>query len=330
MTDLMPHAATNGLVRAEPPVPARTVTALVQWAQEADAAYSLATKLVGTSFCPAAFRGKPEEAVAAMLAGAEVGLSPMSALRSFDVIQGTAAPRALTLRAVAQSQGAQFVTESATASKVVMRARRRGGEWETVTWTIERARDLGLTNKDNWKKQPQAMLVARATAELARLVAADALLGIGYAYEECEDEIPAPTTTVTRAESPKRNTVKRAAPPVEEPPLDEPQTAAGGVGAADLPAPMDDQDGTQGSLVDPSATGSEPEPGGISQAQSRMLHALFRQNGITDRELALAFCYDQIQREITSTKEMTKAECSKVIDALNALAEPVDGEVVDG
>ena len=39
----------------------------------------------------------------------------------------------------------------------------------------------------NWKKQPGAMLVARATSEACRLVAADAILGIGYSSEEIAD-----------------------------------------------------------------------------------------------------------------------------------------------
>src|SRR5699024_8990910 len=65
--------------------------------------------------------------------------------------------------------------------------RRDAAEWQTVTWTIDRAKSLGLTGKHNWKAQPQAMLVARATSELARMIAADAILGIGYSVEEISD-----------------------------------------------------------------------------------------------------------------------------------------------
>lgn len=160
---------------------------LAAWARSADAAARLAVSIVGTSFVPSAFRNKPEEAAAAILAGAEVGLSPLASLRAFDVIQGAAAPRAITLRAVAQSIGCEFRTVEESPREVVMEARRLGGEWERVEWTIERAGQMGLTGKDNWKRQPQSMLVARATSDLARRVAADAIMGLGYSAEEVQD-----------------------------------------------------------------------------------------------------------------------------------------------
>ncbi|NUS58000.1 MAG: hypothetical protein HOV66_24590, partial [Streptomycetaceae bacterium] len=84
----------------QPDYQSRAVQRLGEWAQSADAAFRVAERLVQSAFVPAAFRGKPIEAAAAILAGSEVGLSPMAALRSFDVIQGQAAPRAITLRAV--------------------------------------------------------------------------------------------------------------------------------------------------------------------------------------------------------------------------------------
>src|SRR5512139_2289224 len=85
--------------------PSATFDRLASWATAAHAAHEMATGLVQTSFVPEAFRGKPHEATAAILAGAEIGLDPMAALRSFDIIQGTAAPRANTLRAVVQANG---------------------------------------------------------------------------------------------------------------------------------------------------------------------------------------------------------------------------------
>ena len=83
----------------------RAVANLRDWATSADAAYTVAERLVQSSFVPAQFKGKPIEACSAILAGLEVGLSPMSALRAFDIIQGVAAPRARTLRAIVQSYG---------------------------------------------------------------------------------------------------------------------------------------------------------------------------------------------------------------------------------
>ena len=185
------HYTGNGrALAAALPVANRTLVSLTEWAQAAQAAHEVAVSLVQTSFVPESFRNKPHEATAAILSGDEIGLSPMAALRSFDVIQGTAAPRAITLRAVVQSKGHEVWQVEATDTRAVFRGRRRGSEHvEESVWTIERARSLGLVGKQNWKNQPKAMLMARATAEVCRLIAADALLGIPYSVEELRDEL---------------------------------------------------------------------------------------------------------------------------------------------
>ena len=259
---------------------------LAQWAESATAAFGIAERLVQTSFVPAAFRGKPVEAAAAILAGVEVGLQPMAALRSFDVISGQAAPRAITLRAIALSFGHEVELVESTATRCKMRGRRRGSsEWQTVTWTIERARDLGLTGKDSWKKQPIAMLHARATSELTRLIAADAILGLGYSAEEVQDGaddrgVEAPTGAV--AVTTTRTMSRKPAPAPE-------------------PEPED---------VEP-----EPEPG-ITQPQLKALHAALNGAGITERDEALAYYAATIGHDVASSKDLTKSEASWVIDSL--------------
>lgn len=206
------------------------VRRLSDWAHAADAAYQVAGRLVQSSFVPAAFRGKQVEATAAILAGSEVGLSPMSALRAFDVIQGQAAPRAITLRAIVQSYGHSMVLVESTDTRCRMKGKRRGEtEWQNVTWTMDRARALGLVGKDNWKKQPGAMLVARATSELARLIGSDAILGIAYSSEEINDgqvpehvataETPAPSSGTRRMSRKLKTEPELAADPAE--PTDE-------------------------------------------------------------------------------------------------------------
>lgn len=169
------------------PAPTEGSTALMAWAQEADLAYQMAQKLAATSFVPQSLRGKPGDITAAILAGAELGLKPMATLKSIDVIQGTPALRAHAMRAVVQKQGHEIELVESTPERCVMRGRRKGAEnWQSVEWTIARAQQLGLLNKDQWKKQPQSMLVARATGELCRLIASDALHGMPYVSEELE------------------------------------------------------------------------------------------------------------------------------------------------
>jgi len=171
--------------QAAPITPTAGTTALMAWAQEADLAYQMAQKLANTSFVPQSLRGKPGDITAAILAGAELGLPPMATLKSIDVIQGTPALRAHAMRGLLQSKGHEIELVESSDVYCRMRGRRKGAEaWQYVEWDIPRATRLGLLGKAEWKKQPKSMLVARATGELSRLIAADALYGMPYVAEE--------------------------------------------------------------------------------------------------------------------------------------------------
>lgn len=189
---------------------------LIRWARDAREAHTIATSLVKTSFVPQSMANKPHEAAAAILTGAEVGLTPMAALRSIDIIQGTPAMRAHALRGLVQARGHEVWVEESGPVQAIVCGRRKGSDHEQRSvWTIDRARLLKLTDKPNWKNQPQAMLIARATSELCRLIASDVLLGLPYSIEELTDETPETPVPVAR------KAVRRAvAPEVEAPPLD--------------------------------------------------------------------------------------------------------------
>jgi hypothetical protein len=183
--------ATTGEQRAELVPAGAAQSDLVLWAYEAKQAHQIARSLASTSFVPAALRGKPAEITAAILTGRELRLQPMAALRSLDIIQGTPALRAHAMRGLVQSHGHKVWLVQQTPERVVMRGQRReSGGWgpeQQVEWTIERATQLGLTGKSEWKKQPQTMLTARATGEICRLIAADVLYAVPYAAEELLD-----------------------------------------------------------------------------------------------------------------------------------------------
>lgn len=192
---------------------------LVQWAYAAQQANNIAKSLARTSFVPDSLRNKPDDITAAILAGTELGLQPMAALRSMDVIKGTPALRAHAMRGLVQSAGHQVQLVESDEQQCVIRGRRQGegeGDWQTVTWTIERALKLGLTGKDQWKKQPQAMLVARATGEICRLIASDVLHAMPYASEELDGNGQADGAQVPRV------TVRELAPDAPDP-REEPQ-----------------------------------------------------------------------------------------------------------
>ncbi|MEU2236122.1 hypothetical protein [Streptomyces vietnamensis] len=182
MNELALPEPNNQLDQAQPE---QMPSDLMQWVQEARQAALVAQSLAKTSFVPASLRGKPEDITAAILAGQELGMKPMATLKSIDVIQGTPALRAHAMRALVLAAGHEIELVESTAEMCRMRGRRKGSEaWQEVRWDLERAELMQLTGKAEWKKQPQTMLVARATGELCRLIASDVLHGMPYAAEE--------------------------------------------------------------------------------------------------------------------------------------------------
>jgi len=167
---------------ASPP----TESELEAWARDAIAISNIAANIATTSLA-GAYRGKPDEVTAVILAGHELGIQPMTSLKSIDVIQGQPALRAHAMRGLLQAKGHEIELVESDDTHCVMRGRRKDGEaWQEVVWDIPRAQRLGLLGKDQWKKQPKTMLINRATGEICRLVAADVLHGMPYAAEELD------------------------------------------------------------------------------------------------------------------------------------------------
>lgn len=292
----------------------RAVQRLTDWARAADAAYNVAERLVQTSFVPGGFKGKPVEATAAILSGLEVGISPMASLRAFDVINGQAAPRAITLRAIVQSYGHDIEIVESTTTRCRVRARRRGGDWQTVTWTIDRARDLKLTGKTNWQQQPGAMLVARATSEAARLIAADAILGIGYSAEEVADggvpQEQAYTETTTAEPTGKRTMSRKGTQP------------PGAERAAEPTAP-DVQDAEVVPDEPPQAPTGEP----MTKRTRGRLFALFAAKGVEEDKQLAGINY-RVGQSYESRADVSEVDARMVIDYLATLPDVTADEDV--
>jgi hypothetical protein len=293
-----------------------SVANLVEWADAARAAHTIAESLVKTSFVPKQFRDKPHEATAAILSGTEVGLSPMAALRSFDIIDGTAAARAATLRAIVQSRGHDIWLVESNEHRCIMEGQRAGSSRvQRSVWTIDRAQKLRLTGKDNWQKQPIAMLVARATSEIARMVASDAILGIPYSTEELRDGAAdvlavennaAPATPRTA-----RRRAKAEAPPMPEPDADTAHTVQTDTAGPDMPEPD----------VEPDTGRMDTTPGSVTRDQQRHMFALasdLGMDGEEQRDERLAYASEVIGRTLTSSNDLSVAEASQVIDRMIA------------
>lgn len=230
-----------------------------------DETRALSEYLSNASLVPASARKQPHNAMAMIMAGAEIGLAPMAALRAYHVIEGVPRLTADTMHAVILKRPdlvayCQPVEQSPT--RVVWKAKRRaeGAVEISSTWDLERARKLPNFGKGPWATNPQAMLNARAKAEIARLVAPDIVGGL-YALEE-ED---AALDQVAAAPN-------YTAPP---PPLTPPPAAAGVTPSgkanrtrkADAPpppaassAPVDVTPPSSAASAPPAAAAAPPEP----------------------------------------------------------------------
>lgn len=339
MTALQQHQPPGGTIAPfaprTQPVANRTLVSLTEWAEAAKAAHEVSAILVRTPFVPEAYRDNPYAATAAILAGDEVGLSPMASLNAFDVIQGRAAPKAITLRAIVQSVGHEIWLVESSDQRAVVQGRRAGRSTvEESVWTIQRARTMNLTGKAHWKLQPEAMLIARATSECCRLVAADAILGIPYSSEEVADDVALAVTEEPSAiaAAPPRTVQRKprtAAPKTTEP-------ARGGAGptpaAADPVQAGPSLPGEDG-YDEPAAPSTNP-PGVIDEAdyqpppsdrmepaQQRKLFALLRDAEIEGRDERFAYAGKLLGREITSYGQLSVADASRLIENLEAIVE---------
>lgn len=151
-------------------------------------AVELARAVAATEFVPKGLRNRPEAVVAAILQGHELGLEPMASLTKIHVVDGRPTLAAELMRALVQRAGHEIWLEESSSTKVVMGGRRKGEEHPTrITWTIDDAKRAKLAGKTNWQNYPRAMLVARATGELCRILFADVLSGLSYTIEEVKD-----------------------------------------------------------------------------------------------------------------------------------------------
>lgn len=295
---------------------------LGEWVTAAQQAHTLVSPLVETPFVPDAYRPKVDpratdeektaarnlavaNATAAVLQGITLGLDPLTALQQIYIVHGRPGMYAEAKVALVKAHGHEVWTEDISDSRAVVCGRRAGStQIERVTITMQQAQTAGWTRNEAYKKTPQDMLYARAAARVADRVAPDVLLGIA-SVEEIQDTIKATAEVDTgrRTVNPPRR--RQAAPAVtaaEEPPLDDAATPE--------PAP-------------------EPEPPaepGITAPQSKKLYALLREHGKEDKDTALVYIAGVIGRPIESTKELTKREAIKVIDAMETPAEPAGGD----
>lgn len=128
----------------------------------------------------------PEQAIALMLVAQAEGQHPATIAQDYDIIQGKATRKTHSVLARFQAAGGSVAWHELTAEIADATFSHPHGGSLRMVWTIAQANGAGLTNKDNWKNYPRAMLRARCIAEGVRAVYPAAIGGMLVA-EEAQD-----------------------------------------------------------------------------------------------------------------------------------------------
>jgi hypothetical protein len=120
-----------------------------------------------------------------MLSAADFGVSPMKAINgAFNIIKGKITMSAHLLSDRIRSAGHSIKVVEHTREKcVIIGVRKDNHDSYRCEYDMEDAKLAGLTSNDNWRKNPKAMLFARALSMLARVLFSDV---VGACYSEDE------------------------------------------------------------------------------------------------------------------------------------------------
>lgn len=135
--------------------------------------------LIKTGFLPQSIK-TPEQAMAIILTGRELGIGTMAALNTINVIQGkpTISPQLMLalINRSGQLEDIQITGDSSDGITCMMK--RRGRTAHSSHFGPREAAAMGLNSKDNYKKQPATMYKWRSVADCARAVFPDIILGL--------------------------------------------------------------------------------------------------------------------------------------------------------
>lgn len=134
-----------------------------------------------------------------ILAGKEIGLSPMQSINSFYFVNGRLGIVAQGMSALIKKSGKyDYEIDKHTTEECQINFYRIDGEKKDKIgesrFDIKMAAKAGIVNKDNWKNYPANMLFARALANGARWFTPDAISGF-YTVEELQDIEPSKKLT---------------------------------------------------------------------------------------------------------------------------------------
>ena len=130
------------------------------------------------------------QAVVKVLAGRELGISPLESMNSFFFVNNKIAmPSKLMGALIKRSKKYDYVVDKLDETECSITFYEKNGEAKklgTSTFTFKDGAKAGLVNKDVWKSYPKNMLFARALSNGVRWYCPDVTCGY-YTVEEVED-----------------------------------------------------------------------------------------------------------------------------------------------
>lgn len=257
--------------------------------------------LVRTGFLPQSIKS-PEQAIAIMMKGAELGVPPMYALSNIVVVQGKPTCSAeLMLALVRRDHGTNAIRVKHSDNQSCTVEWKEWGEVNAYTFDIDDAKRAGLTNKGGvWTQYPAAMLRARCISAVCRMAFPESIAGMYV-----PDELGASVTIRDDGEMEVRAQV------------------IPNYGAHDslLDACADAEAMIEGEVVDVD-TGEIKESEPPTEKQFKYAFALARNIGMSDADLHQF-------AGVTSLNELTKETMKGLIDRLVALDADMDEGVTD-
>jgi uncharacterized tellurite resistance protein B-like protein len=297
-------------------------------AQAMKTAFQIANSLSKTTMVPAQYqqsytgtRSQPHAPLgevaaynlaAAILYGAELGMSAVQAAQNVFVVNGKPAVYARTM--AAQVRRAGYVIEEVEASdkKVVWKGL-RDGAWALSEWTIERAQQAGYTTNKLYQSNPQEMLRAKCISEVCRIKFQDVLLGMAYSVEELQLIEGVSVQRVSRKGGSKGATALREIAQqemAEAPQVDvEPEPAKGGQADPVMAAVNLAHEVAQ------DEQSSEPDLPPLSNVQATKIRSLYKAKGVTGQAV-LDDIGAFLQRKVTSLHDISGDDAEAVIRSL--------------
>lgn len=176
----------NQIVRVDEP----TGLATVDVASELPAIFQLARALKqAQGFLPQHIKNEGE-IVAVVLAGRELGIPPMAAIRGIKLVKGNVTLDAALQLALMARAGCKYEwLKDGTDGEAVLKLQRPGQAPYESRYTTAMAKTAGLDG-DNWRKHTAAMLRARCVTGAGKAYMPDVLAGVYLPDELPQDEAP--------------------------------------------------------------------------------------------------------------------------------------------